>query len=160
MIDGFQVYQHVSGTAKLYGFEGELDFDMTKSLTLRTRGDAVHATNTDTDEPLPLTPPLRGMLGLQAHHGRWLGLRNGTAELDLVMVDEQHRPADLDVVTAGYGLLNFDAGFDASLLHRVLHIDLGVHNIANHSYRDFLSRYKTFALNPGRDIIVRLDWAL
>jgi hypothetical protein len=148
-VDGFQVYQHVSGTASLYGFEGELDFDMTKSLTLRTRGDAVHATNTDTDEPLPLTPPLRGMVGLQAHHGRWLGLKNGTAELDLVMEDQQHRPADLDVVTAGYGLLNFDAGFDASLLHRELHIDLGVHNIANHSYRDFLSRYKTFALQSG-----------
>ena len=160
VIDGFQVYQHVSGTANLYGFEGELDYDMTKSLTLRTRGDAVHATNTDTDEPLPLTPPLRGMVGIQAHHGRWLGLRNGTAELDLVMVDKQHRPADLDVVTAGYGLLNFDAGFDASLLHRVFHVDLGVHNIANHSYRDFLSRYKTFALNPGRDFIVRFDWAL
>ncbi len=160
VIDGFQVFQHVSGTASLYGFEGELDFDMTKSLTLRTRGDAVHATNTDTDEPLPLTPPLRGMVGIQAHHGRWLGLKNGTAELDLVMVDKQHRPADLDVVTAGYGLLNFDAGFDASLLNRVLHIDLGVHNIANHSYRDFLSRYKTFALNPGRDFILRLDWAL
>jgi len=160
VIDGFQVYQHVSGTGELYGFEGEMDVDLSKSLTLRTRGDAVHATNTDTDEPLPLTPPLRGTLGLQAHHGRWLGVRNGTAEVDLVMVDQQHRPAALDVVTAGYALVNFDAGFDASLLHHELHVDLGIHNLANHSYRDFLSRYKTFALNPGRDFILRFDWAL
>jgi iron complex outermembrane receptor protein len=120
----------------------------------------VRATNTDTDEPLPLTPPLRGILGLQAHHGQWLGVHNGTAEIDLVMVDEQHRPAPLDQVTAGYGLVNINAGFDASLVHHELHVDLGVRNLLNHSYRDFLSRYKAFALNPGGDIVLRLDWSL
>jgi outer membrane receptor protein involved in Fe transport len=40
VIDGFQVYQHVSGTGELYGFEGEVDVDLTRSLTARLRGDA------------------------------------------------------------------------------------------------------------------------
>ena len=31
-----------------------------------------------------------------------------------------------------------------------------IRNLANQSYRDFLSRYKRFALNPGRSIEVRL----
>ena len=32
-----------------------------------------------------------------------------------------------------------------------------VRNALDTRYRDFLSRYKAFALNPGRNIVVRLS---
>jgi len=35
-----------------------------------------------------------------------------------------------------------------------------VKNVLNTSYRDFLSRYKTFALNPGRNIVLRVGTEL
>ena len=38
-------------------------------------------------------------------------------------------------------------------------IDLAARNVANRRYRDFLSRYKEFALNPGRNITLRVATA-
>ena len=40
-----------------------------------------------------------------------------------------------------------------------MRVDLTVRNAADASYRDFLSRYKEFALNPGRNVIVRVSTA-
>jgi hypothetical protein len=39
---------------------------------------------------------------------------------------------------------------------RLVRLDLRVRNAGNVSYKDFMSRYKQFALNPGRNIVVRL----
>ena len=36
-------------------------------------------------------------------------------------------------------------------------LDLTVRNAGNVQYRDFLSRYQAFALNPGRNIVIRLS---
>jgi hypothetical protein len=35
------------------------------------------------------------------------------------------------------------------------HVDIAVRNATNTSYRSFLSRYKEFALDPGRNVVVR-----
>jgi len=43
---------------------------------------------------------------------------------------------------------------------RPLRVSLRVDNVLDHAYRDFLSRYKTFALNPGRNISLRVGWDL
>src|SRR5256886_11914730 len=57
----------------------------------------------------------------------------------------------LDVPTAGYTLLNLEAGLERPLWGRGIQIDFAVRNIGNTAYRSFLSRYKEFALDPGRD---------
>ena len=43
--------------------------------------------------------------------------------------------------------------------HR-LTIAARVQHLTNTEYRDYLSRYKTFALNPGRNFSLRLGWEL
>src|SRR3989454_333118 len=74
-------------------------------------------------------------------------------------VGRQTRLNPLDIPTAGYTLLNVDAGAEARFLGRAVRVDLTVRNAADASYRDFLSRYKEFALNPGRNVIVRVSTA-
>jgi iron complex outermembrane receptor protein len=75
-------------------------------------------------------------------------------------VRRQKRPNDLDVVTAGYTLLNFDIAFNHSLFGRQGRIDIGIRNAANRKYRDFMSRYKEFALEPGRNVLVKVSTGL
>ena len=58
--------------------------------------------------------------------------------------------------TGGYELLNFAGGLEKALGSHALRVDVSVHNATNVSYKDFLSRYKEFALNPGRDVTLRL----
>ena len=38
-----------------------------------------------------------------------------------------------------------------------MRLDIALRNALNTRYRSFLSRYKTFALDPGRNLIVRLS---
>ena len=40
---------------------------------------------------------------------------------------------------------------------QVCHVGVAVKNATNVSYRSFLSRYKEFALNPGRNVVMRIS---
>jgi len=60
--------------------------------------------------------------------------------------------------TAGYGLLNAEVG--AAQLHLFgtpLTASLAVRNLLGKRYRDYLSRYKLFVDEPGRDVVLRLE---
>jgi iron complex outermembrane receptor protein len=82
------------------------------------------------------------------------------AGLDVDLVARQTRLSPFDQGTAGYGLLDLFGNLDPRLGGRLLHLELQIKNVLNTSYRDFLSRYKAFALNPGRNIVLRLGTEL
>jgi len=114
----------------------------------RARIDGVRGTNLTAHEPLPLVPPLRAGIGL--------GWRDAL-EIDVDGYARQHRPSPLDIQTAGYTLVHVSAGREVTLFGRAMRLDVAVRNLFNTRYRSFLSRYKEFALDPGRNIIVRLS---
>ncbi len=53
--------------------------------------------------------------------------------------------------------MNAEAGFQPRVAGTSLRVDLRVRNIADKSYRDYLSRYKEFALDPGRNFVIRIS---
>ncbi|MEP6589721.1 MAG: TonB-dependent receptor [Gemmatimonadota bacterium] len=155
-ISGLPVYRHRQTDARLTGGEASIEVDVMTAWTVNARVDGVRATDRATGSPLPLTPPVRTVVGAEWHHRatRWGGRTH--AGIELVGVARQRRLAALDQATGGYTLLDLSAGFDRSVLGRALAIEVAIHNATNVSYRDFLSRYKAFALNPGRNIVVRV----
>ncbi len=87
---------------------------------------------------------------------------SGSTTLDLTgaeieVATRQTRLNPLDIPTGGYTLLNLSAGFERPLAGRACHVDLTVRNATNVSYRSFLSRYKEFALDPGRNVVLRIS---
>jgi iron complex outermembrane receptor protein len=59
--------------------------------------------------------------------------------------------------TDGYALLNLEAGLtELHLGGLALDAALAVRNALDTRYRDYLSRYRLFVDDPGRDIVVRL----
>jgi len=86
---------------------------------------------------------------------RWADRASIAAEVELVT--RQTRLNPLDVATAGYALLNVEAGIDRPLFGRAARIDVSVRNATNVAYRSFFSRYKEFALDPARSVIVRVS---
>jgi iron complex outermembrane receptor protein/hemoglobin/transferrin/lactoferrin receptor protein len=54
-------------------------------------------------------------------------------------------------------LVHVSAGREVKLFGRPMRLDVAVRNVFNTSYRSFLSRYKEFALDPGRNLIIRLS---
>jgi outer membrane receptor protein involved in Fe transport len=158
-INGLRVFRHVHGDAVLAGGEAAAEVEVASGLLLRTRHDFVRGTNEDTDDPLPLMPAPRTAGGAEYH---FTSSTFGDASIagEVENVRRQKRPNDLDVVTAGYTLLNFDIAFNHSLFGRQGRIDIGIRNAANRKYRDFMSRYKEFALEPGRNVLVKVSTGL
>ena len=146
-IDSLRVYQYAQAGAELLGAEAALEAELTPGLTARARVDGVRGTNLTAHEPLPLVPPLRT--------GVTLAWRDAL-ELDVDRYARQDRPNPLDIPTAGYTLVHVSAGREITLFGRAMRLDVAVRNVFNTSYRSFLSRYKEFALDPGRNITVRL----
>lgn len=124
------------------------------NVLLRARHDYVRGTNDETGNPLPLMPPPRTAFGAEYHSS---SAANAFIGAEVENVARQKRPDPSDVVTAGYTLLNVDAGIDYRLFGRTTRVDIGVRNALNREYRSFLSRYKEFALEPGRNVVLRFS---
>jgi outer membrane receptor protein involved in Fe transport len=149
---GLQVFRHRHAGALLTGGEASAEFQVAKPVTLKARYDFVHGTNRDLDEPLPLMPPARIAGGVDFHiTPTWASSFFVGGEVEHVA--KQTRPNPDDFVTGSYTLLNFDLGIE----RKGMRLELGVRNAADVRYRSFLSRYKEFALEPGRNIIIRIS---
>jgi len=147
-IDSLRVYQYAQANAELVGAEASLEAELAPGFTARARLDGVRGTNLTAHEPLPLVPPLRT--------GVTLAWRDAV-QLDVDTYARQDRPNPLDIQTAGYTLVHVSAGREITLFGRAMRLDVGMRNVFNTSYRSFLSRYKEFALDPGRNLIIRLS---
>ncbi|HZE94393.1 MAG TPA: TonB-dependent receptor [Gemmatimonadales bacterium] len=147
-IDSLRVYQYAQAKAEMRGAEAVIETDLGRGLIARGRLEAVRGTNRTSAEPLPLMPPLRAALGLT-----W----RDRLRVDVDACARQDRPNPLDIPTPGYALLHVGGGADVRLFGRPMRVDISVRNALNQRYRSFLSRYKEFAFDPGRNLIVRLS---
>jgi outer membrane receptor protein involved in Fe transport len=148
VIDSLPVYRYGQADAELIGAELSFDVELSKGLVVRTNFDAVRGTNLTAHEPLPLVPPRRGGIGIE-----W----RDRVGIDVESYARQDRPNPLDTQTAGYTLVHLTGGSEVRLLGRAMRLDVALRNVLNTRYRSFLSRYKGFALDPGRNLIVRLS---
>ncbi len=157
LTDSLRVYRYEQADALLTGGEASLELELSKALTVHTGADAVRGTNRATTEPLPLIPPAHGRLGVELHGASLAWADRAYVGAELETGTRQTRLNPLDVPTAGYTLLHLSAGFERPLFGRVARIDLAIRNATNVRYRSFLSRYKEFALDPGRNLILRMS---
>ncbi|HUC41617.1 MAG TPA: TonB-dependent receptor [Gemmatimonadales bacterium] len=148
VIDSLPVYQYTQAEAELYGGEASLETAVGTGLIVHGRAAVVRATNLEAHEPLPLIPPLNGTVGLSYRH-------QAGVELESHATPKHLNP--LDIPTNGYTLVNLWGGGDVRMLGRVVRVDVSIRNAFNKRYRSFLSRYKTFADDPGRNVIFRFS---
>jgi iron complex outermembrane receptor protein len=137
------------------GFETVVEYHPAAWLHFRGTADYVHGQNTDLDEPLPFVPPLRATYAVQLE-----GPRVGSIEgLYFTVQGEtnarQTRLAPNDTAPPGATLVHLGAGGGTTLAGRTFVLDVQVRNLFDTRYTSFLSRYKLYASDPGRNIIVR-----
>ncbi|HKA58411.1 MAG TPA: TonB-dependent receptor, partial [Gemmatimonadales bacterium] len=148
VIDLLPVYQYTQAEAELLGGEARVEAGIGNGLIVRGRAEALRGTNLAAHEPLPLMPPLSGSVSVSLHD---------QVGLEVEDFAEQKRLNPLDVPTPGYMLLNLWGGGDVRFFGRMVRVDVALRNALDKSYRNFLSRYKEFADDPGRNLIVRLS---
>src|SRR5881409_3827728 len=150
-IDSLRVYQYGQAEAEMLGGEALLEAEIGQGLVARSRVEVVRGTNPTPHEPLPLLPPVRGTVGLA-----W----RDRLSVDVDAYARPKRLNPLDIPTAGYALLHLGGGTDVRLFGRAMRLDIALRNALNQRYKSFLSRYKEFAFDPGRNLILRLSSGL
>jgi iron complex outermembrane receptor protein len=162
---GFQIFDVTQGNATLRGVEAAVEYHPAIWLHLQGGADYTHGQNTDLDTPLPSIPPFRATYTVRLE-----GVQLGALESPYVFVggESNAKQTRLDPSEAeffnesgyqseGYTLVNLGGGFTLPYSGRGLRVDLQLHNAFDKSYANFLSRYKTYALDPGRNLVVRLS---
>lgn len=151
-IDGLPVFNIVQDKSTFYGYEYSVQFQPVKWIVLSVGGDYVHTENNATGNSLPFTPPMKNIFDVKFQKMAIGKLLNPYVKFGIKMVSPQNNTDPLESQTAGYTLLSAGIGFDIELANAIASVDLSVDNIANTKYVDHLSRYKGYALNPGRSV--------
>jgi iron complex outermembrane recepter protein len=162
---GFQIFDVSQGNARLLGFESAVEYHPTRYLHLQGTADYTHAQNTTTEMPLPTIPPFRATytVRLEGDRAGWLespylslGGESNARQTRLDPSEEEFF-AESGYQSRAYTLINLGAGFSMPVGRNGLRVDLTLRNALDKKYADFLSRYKTYALDAGRNLTVRLS---
>ena len=153
------VYRYINGSrAEFYGGEVALHGAVGDWFYWRGGLDWVRGTDQQFDEPvLGLEPQtLRLVVGARAPSQRWW------VEADGRVVDDQRRVAirRFEVPTEGATLVDLRAGGRLGL---GLEVTLALRNLTDEAYADHLNAKNPFTgqriLEPGRSLVVGLDWS-
>ncbi len=155
----FPGFRYAQTDARLRGVELAARWTPTDRVELSATGNAVRGTDRVHGGPLFDMPADRAtvqarLTGLRETLGRWHLGAGG------VLVRRQDRVPDGTVYslpTDGYALLSLEAGSTGLRLgRRSLDVSLSVSNALNRRYRDYLSRYRLFVDDAGRDVVLRV----
>jgi iron complex outermembrane receptor protein len=155
-ISNLQIYDIKQDKSTFRGIEYSLQFQPVKFLLVSLSGDYVFTKNNATDNPLPFTPPMKNIIEIKFQKENIFELQNPYISASCRITSPQYDVDPLETVTDGYTLFNMSAGFDIAFSKMIASVDITGNNLFNVRYVDHLSRYKTYALNPGRNISLKL----
>jgi iron complex outermembrane receptor protein len=154
-VNGLRVYRYAATEAELKGIEAGAEVRPIAALALRATADAVRGRDLTQGGNLPFIPPARARLEAEGRRA----LARGSAYASLAVEGEarQKNPAANELAPPAWARLDLGAGTERPVAGRVMRIDLQVRNLTDVAYRDFLNRYKEFALDQGRSVTLRLS---
>jgi iron complex outermembrane receptor protein len=153
---GFRKYLLKQADATLLGTELSFQLQVTRWLILNGGFDVIRGTNDQTQRPLPLIPANRLRAGAKVVARELSRFLDPYFSLFLKAVAAQDRVEEFETRTEGYTLVDVGIGGEIAVGASRAHIDLSIDNVFNVAYRDHLNRYKAYALNPGRNIALKI----
>nr|MCU0617299.1 TonB-dependent receptor [Gemmatimonadaceae bacterium] len=155
----FPAFNYAQTRARLRGVELAARWSPVDRVELQATGTMVRGTNRTTAQALFDMPADRALLQARLH-GRRGSLGAWHLGLGSVLVRRQDGVPEGTIYTlptAGYALLQLEAGTSAARLFRhPLDVSVSITNAFDTRYRDYLSRYRLFVNDPGRDVVVRV----
>ena len=142
------IYQYQGKDAVLAGFEGALDWDLGRGWAFHGNASYVRGELQDTQQPLPLIPPLQGRAAVEHEHPAWFVHAEAEFAARQDRVDEFEQPTD------GYVVFNAAAGVRLTLAGRLNVITANLRNATNQQYRNHLSRVKEIMPEAGRGLSI------
>jgi iron complex outermembrane receptor protein len=154
-------YQYTETDARLRGIEASFLLSPASWWSLYASGTLLRGVDRNSSTPLYDMPSDRVVANLRFYVGSSSHLRDPYVEIGTTLVRRQDQVPPIlpfPLPTAGYGLFNAELGVRQLLVAgQAFTLSLAGRNLFNVHYRDYLSRYRLFVDDPGRDIVVRLQ---
>ena len=150
-------FEHRQANVDIWGSEVDVRYHLLSALYISAGLDLIWGKNMDTRTWLPLFPPHRIILGIEYRPHLLPFVKNPRICVDAKIYFDQTRVDIYEDSTPGYTLFDLIVGFDIMLKQNPIYVDIVINNLFNKSYRDHLSLYKKFALNPGIDAALKIS---
>ncbi len=172
----FPVFQYSQTDAVFTGVDFEFDMDLTEKLSLHSHSSLIWAKDQTRDSYLTFIPAQTFDNSLDYDLGEVGKFKNIEVSLSLLNVLQQNRAprvvpiSELETSTSndvfdfipapeGYNLVNLDFGFKVpAFKDKELSFRMGIENIFNTSYRDYMNRLKYYADDIGRNFSFSLKY--
>ncbi len=159
----FPLIQYRQTDAMLYGFDLSATIKPMPSLDWQSKLAVLYARNKTQNEWLILMPSNRvsNELSYTFKNGKWLSDSYISAEYLHVfrqrnIPGEKNGRQDYKAPPAAYGLLSLNAGTEIRTGRTKLVVGIGIRNLLNVAYRDYLNSMRYFSDEMGRNVSIRL----
>jgi iron complex outermembrane recepter protein len=156
----FPSFSYKQANSVLRGVDGAFEHWVVDWYQIGITFSFVRGTNLVTGEPLIQMPSDRLRASNTVHLPSSDFFNQPFAELSATLVRRQDRyPLNVDYLSPppGFATVDFTLGANIVLGAEPLQCSLSVHNVFDIAFRDYLSRFRYFVDDPGRDIILRLN---
>lgn len=155
----FPTFFYTQADARLMGVDGDLFYHLSGAVELGTSFAWLRANNLEADLPLYGMPSNRLRLHAHVRLPSWGAFVTSRIEVETAFVAQQGRiPPGVDYAPPpdGYTTTSLTALGELDLGGVPVHLSIGVQNLFNAAYRDYLSRFRYFIDEQGRNVVVRL----
>ncbi len=155
----FPLFEWNQTDAIIHGIELLTDYQLHKNFSASASANFLYANDIKNNSPLIFIPANRSKFGITFQTDKLGLLQHFFATVNCNIVAQQYRyVANLDWVAppSAYVLCDINTGFELVIKKQHLKLSFGVQNLFDNAYRDYLSRYRYFSLDPGRNFIIRL----
>lgn len=155
----FPTMRFVQTDANLSGFDVSYQINMWKSYYGGAAYSFLYAMDVKQEAPLIFMPANRTRLNVGYRADKVGKLTNTFLEWSAAIIERQYRfVSNLDYADPppAYFTVNINMGFDVKIQKQTIRMSFGINNIFNTAYRDYLSRFRYFTDDTGRNFILRL----
>ena len=145
-IDGLRVAPFLQANSRFVGFEVTASAQLADAVWVNLGLGMVDAKLTDSNEPLPRIPPLRGQISIDIPY------RGFTISPEWTIAAAQDQVFRNEAATDGYSIFNLKASYVWPMQHKVHILSVTAYNLTDQLYRSHTSFIKDLAPEIGRGV--------
>lgn len=159
----FPVFHYKQTNAFFWGLDLSSSYLFTKALRYSVKASLVRAKDTKQKTYLPWIPSDR-----LENTMRWTKQYNQGQHLNNIFLQAQHQwvarqnryepNTDFAAPPPAYGLLNLMGGIGFRFNQNDLNLQIGVNNMLNKEYKEYMNRFRYYAHDIGRNITLKLNY--
>lgn len=160
--EGLQMYHYAQARVIRYGFETDVQLQLTRQITLGIQSEYLYAEQLSGDKKgysLPFSPPWSANFSIGYRPGKGFLGTDGDILLEYKITGTQNRIVPPEEKTEGYQLLNLSLGRSWQLNDNNIKFRLRVQNLLDKRYYDHTGFYRLIDIpEPGRNISAMLGF--